>query len=316
MEGGRAATPARAASTAAPGPPRPVIAMVLGGLSVAAIALSAWLAVQPGAQTAQTAVVEWFNQPPQPFAAVFALVNPLLRPAPLLLVSLVLMGWVMTTASPRWQRLEVLRAVVLAYVLAELMTQVLKRVADQPRPLAVIPGLDTHDYPTSPRGNAYPSAHTAVAVAVVSALWPWMRWPQRIVGATLAVLIACNRVYIGAHWPVDVLGGAAIGLLSGTVAWLVATRWPIHRTPPPSRLTGVTCGPTTRRSPEQQGGQSGAGDDAGWRRLAVASGVRRRGPRARRHPRRAPRRSTPRARPAPATAHPRARGGWRSLPTL
>ena len=207
---------------------------MLGGLSVVVVALSARLAVQPGAQTAQTAVVQWFNHPPQPFAAVFALVNPLLRPAPLLLVAGVLVGWVLVTAPHAWQRMEIVRAMVLGYVLAELMTQVLKRVADQSRPLAVVPGLDMHGYPTSPHGNAYPSAHTAVAVALVSALWPWMGRPQRIVGAALAVLIACNRIYIGAHWPLDVVGGAAIGLLSGTLAWLVAARWPLHRTAHPS----------------------------------------------------------------------------------
>lgn len=213
----------------------------MGALSVVVLAVSAWLAVKPGAQAAQTALVQWFNHPPQPVAAVFALVNPLLRPAPLLLVAGVLVGWVLVTAWRTSQRLEVARALVLAVLLSELLAQVLKRMAGQPRPLSVLPGLDTHGYPISPHGNAYPSAHTAVAVAMVSALWPWMSRPQRIVGAAFAVLIACNRMYIGAHWPVDVLGGAAIGLLCGSLIWLVATRWPVRR-----HLVGrVGRGPTT-----------------------------------------------------------------------
>ena len=192
------------------------------------LAVSAWLAVKPGAQAAQTALVQWFNHPPQPVAAVFALVNPLLRPAPLLLVAGVLVGWILVTAWRTSHRLEVARALVLAVLLSELLAQVLKRLAGQPRPLSVIPGLDAHGYPISPHGNAYPSAHTAVSVAMVSALWPWMSRPQRIVGAAFAVLIAGNRMYIGAHWPVDVLGGAAIGLLCGSLVWLVATRWPVR----------------------------------------------------------------------------------------
>ncbi len=200
--------------------------MALGGASVVVVAVSAWFAVQPGAETAQTGLVEWFNDPPQPFAAILAAANPLLRPVPLLLVTVVLVGWIGWAARETWQRVEVVRALVIAVILAELLTQVLKRLADQPRPLAVIPGMDTHGYPTSPQGNAYPSAHTAVVVAAVSALWPWMGWPQRIVGLVFAVLIGCNRVYIGAHWPIDVLGGAAIGLLCGTLCWLIATRWP------------------------------------------------------------------------------------------
>ena len=54
-------------------------------------------------------------------------------------------------------------------------------------------------------------------------------WPQRVVGVATAAAVALNRLYIGAHWPVDVVGGAAIGLLSGCVCWLVAARWPIRR---------------------------------------------------------------------------------------
>jgi undecaprenyl-diphosphatase len=215
-------------------PPRPVIAVVLGSLSIAVIAVTARLAVQPGVMTAQTSLVLWFNHPPQPFAAVFAVVNPLLRPVPLLVVALVLAGSVLWTA-PGSQRLEVLRALVVSLIFGELVAQVIKHLADQPRPLAVIPGLDTHGYPTSPHGNAYPSAHTALVVAAVSALWPWMRWPHRIIGLLFAVLVGCNRVYIGAHWPIDVLGGAAIGLLSGTLTWLLASRWPLKRASEPRR---------------------------------------------------------------------------------
>ncbi len=210
-------------------PPRPLVALVLGGGSAVVLAVSAWIAVKPGSQPAQEGLVQWFNHPPQPFEAVFAAANPLLRPVPLAVVSVVLIGWVLLSTSAAAARLEEVRALVLAFVLAELMAQVMKRVADQARPLSVIPDLDTHGYPSDPLGNAYPSAHTAVAVAAVCALWPWMGWPQRVVGVALAVLVAGNRLYIGAHWPIDVVGGAAIGLVAGSLTWLVAARWPIHR---------------------------------------------------------------------------------------
>jgi undecaprenyl-diphosphatase len=164
--------------------------------------------------------------PPQPIAAVFAIVNPFLRPVPLILLGVALLGWVLLRAGYTSRRWEVLRATTIALVLAELMAQVMKYLASQSRPLAVIPALDTHGYPRQPFGNAYPSAHTAVVVAVVSALWPWLSWPQRAVGLTIAVLVALNRLYIGAHWPIDVIGGAAIGLLADAIAWLIAYRWP------------------------------------------------------------------------------------------
>ena len=145
-----------------------------------------------------------------------------------MLLSVAFIAWVLLTAGRASARLEILRALALALVVAELMAQVLKHLADQPRPLAVIDGLDTHGYPVEPHENAYPSAHTALLVAAVCALWPWMRWPHRVVGVAIAVLVACNRIYVGAHWPVDVLGGFAIGMFAGAVTWLVANRWPIH----------------------------------------------------------------------------------------
>ena len=191
------------------------------------IAATYWLALQPGAAEAQTGFVTWINDPPQPLGAVLAATNLLLRPVPLAVVAL---GPLRLDHGhgPRQCPRGGARAMVLGFALCEVITQVLKRLADQPRPTASIPGLDVHGYPKDPFGNAYPSAHTSVVVGLVAALWPWLTWPQRVVGVATALLVALNRLYIGAHWPVDVVGGAAIGLLSGCVCWLVAARWPIR----------------------------------------------------------------------------------------
>ena len=208
--------------------PRPVQALVTLGVAALVIAGSAWLALSDSAEQAQTGLVRWFNDPPQPLAAVFAVVNPLFRPIPLTLLSVAFLGWVLLTVGRASVRLEILRALAIALGLAELMAQVMKHLANQPRPLAVLDGLNTHGYPVEPLGNAYPSAHTAWFVGAACALWPWTGWPQRIVGVAIAVLVACNRIYIGAHWPIDVVGGAAIGMFAGACTWLIATRWPIR----------------------------------------------------------------------------------------
>jgi membrane-associated phospholipid phosphatase len=205
--------------------PPPARSRVLATLAALVIAATWWLALQPGAADAQTSFVSWINDPPPPLGTVLAVTNPLFRPLPLAVVGLTLGGWVMaTTRGARW---EVLRAIVISVAISEVITQTLKRLAHQSRPTASIVGLDVHGYPKDPYGDAYPSAHTSVAVGLVAALWPWLTWPQRIVGVILAGLVALNRLYIGAHWPVDVIGGAAIGLLSGCGCWFVASRWPI-----------------------------------------------------------------------------------------
>ncbi len=208
--------------------PGPVIAWAVASSSALVIGLTYWFAVRPGAADAQAGLVMWINDPPPPLGALLAVTNALFRPVPLAVVALTLIGWILFTAGggSRW---PMLRATVVSVALSEVITQTLKRLAGQPRPTADIPGLDVHGYPKDPYGHAYPSAHTSVAVGLVTSLWPWLTWPQRVVGVAVAALVALNRLYIGAHWPVDVVGGVAIGLLSGSLCWLIGARWPIHR---------------------------------------------------------------------------------------
>jgi hypothetical protein len=109
----------------------------MGALTV--IVASAWLATRPRAEQAQSDLILWFNDPPQPFAAVSAAVNPLFRPVPLILLGIVFLGWIVLIARETSSRLEIVRALVVAYAIAEVTAQVMKRLASQPRPLAVGP---------------------------------------------------------------------------------------------------------------------------------------------------------------------------------
>ncbi|HID75702.1 MAG TPA: phosphatase PAP2 family protein [Planctomycetaceae bacterium] len=61
-------------------------------------------------------------------------------------------------------------------------------------------------------GQSFPSAHTATAVGLAFAL-AWLYPRGRWLFAALAVLVACQRVESGAHFPSDTLAGAAVGCL-------------------------------------------------------------------------------------------------------
>ena len=70
-------------------------------------------------------------------------------------------------------------------------------------------------------GQSFPSGHTATAVALALALgtlYPRGRWWFLVI----ALLVACQRVESGAHYPSDVLCGAAVGNLVAAYAFVGA----------------------------------------------------------------------------------------------
>ncbi|MBI2705802.1 MAG: phosphatase PAP2 family protein [Actinobacteria bacterium] len=71
------------------------------------------------------------------------------------------------------------------------------------------------------QGGGYPSGHAAVAFALAAVVAPYLTRPWRAGVYALASVVAFARVAIGAHFPLDVVGGAALGTLVGT-AWHLA----------------------------------------------------------------------------------------------
>ena len=70
-------------------------------------------------------------------------------------------------------------------------------------------------------GLGYPSGHAAVSLALALIATRPGRWRTTALGVSL--LTGCSRMFIGAHLPLDVLGGFAVGTLVGTVTEEVRT---------------------------------------------------------------------------------------------
>jgi glycosyltransferase 2 family protein len=91
-----------------------------------------------------------------------------------------------------------------------------KAVVERGRPDAL--GLVVHQRGTAETGLGFISGHATVAFALAGALAAHLRRPWRGVALALASGVAFARVYVGVHLPLDVVGGAACGLLIGEAA--------------------------------------------------------------------------------------------------
>lgn len=109
-----------------------------------------------------------------------------------------------------------------AMVLGLLVTNLtLKPLVSRLRPWVVMDGFVT--LVTSSDMNSFPSGHTCAAFAFGVALCAAL--PQKWAKAAAliaAALMGFSRLYVGVHFPTDVLVGAVVGTVCGLVgAWLV-----------------------------------------------------------------------------------------------
>ncbi len=106
-------------------------------------------------------------------------------------------------------------------MLAWSAAQGLKPLVRRPRPYQL---EKAERLVAEPSGSSWPSAHPAVVAAVASVLSPRLPRNGRGVGTVIAVFVAASRVYVGVHYPTDVVAGLGIGALSGTAWQGAATR--------------------------------------------------------------------------------------------
>jgi undecaprenyl-diphosphatase len=123
---------------------------------------------------------------------------------------------VVAAAFRRW-RLAV--GLLVAGGAVYLLAKVVKRIVVRGRPDSVLHDVVWRGQPAG--GLGFVSGHAAVVTALLVVAWPWLGRRARIVAAVLAVAVCLARVHVGAHLPLDVVGGAALGLAVGGVVRLL-----------------------------------------------------------------------------------------------
>jgi len=108
-----------------------------------------------------------------------------------------------------------------------LITGLLKAQFDRPRP-DIVPHLSIVHTTSFPSGH---SMMSAIVYLTLGSLLTRLVSNRRLrfyvlsVAVTLTMLVGVSRVYMGVHYPTDVLAGWLAGLSWATICWLVARRW-------------------------------------------------------------------------------------------
>jgi undecaprenyl-diphosphatase len=134
-----------------------------------------------------------------------------------------------------WRTRMTLLGAILAAGLANEITDWLKAWFAGPRPYHVLPDVISRVGEAGPQSLATASAHSANMAAVATVFWLFLGWKWGLLWALIALFTGLSRIYVGAHFPVQVLLGWAIGVGAGFfICFLLEAirRWWLNRKKP------------------------------------------------------------------------------------
>lgn len=104
-------------------------------------------------------------------------------------------------------------------LLAFAMTSGIATIVDRVRPYLAVSGVQAI-VPPNMQAGSFPSSHTAISFAIAASIFS-VHQGWGIVAFAIAFAVAFGRMAAGMHYPTDVLGGIAVGLLAFAIVSII-----------------------------------------------------------------------------------------------
>ena len=191
-------------------PPHRGLARIGGGAVLVAVAA---LVARNGLSGVEAAVFRWINRMPGAVATPTRVV---------MQAGALPAAFVAALIALTARKLHLASAIALSGAGAWILAKWVKVIVGRGRPGDLLEGvvfrggMDT--------GLGFPSGHAALATAIATVAGPHLGRRGRIASWTVVAIVATAHVYVGAHLPLDVLGGVALGWTIGTAVNVLALR--------------------------------------------------------------------------------------------